>query len=84
MIRKRMIRTGDGSNQYSNIKDLNKALEKFVQDQNNNIEEGITHTIWGWDDKDMTQDERQLVTIRNMDKNRQIKYFYICISVAVK
>lgn len=64
MIRKRMIRSGDGSNRYSNIKDLNVShLAQFVQDHHDNVE-----PIWGWDDPNMSQDERELVNIINAEK----------------
>lgn len=71
-----MLRTGDGSNQYSNIKDLDKTLKDFVDDYNNNnrqvdsLKEKKNECIWGWDDKDMTEDERSLVKIYNEEREK--------------
>lgn len=71
-----MLRTGDGSNQYSNIKDLDKALKNFVEDYNNNNASTDcsnnlqTEYIWGWDDQDMTADERSLVKIFNKEEEK--------------
>lgn len=71
-----MLRTGDGSNQYSNIKDLDKTLKDFVEDYNNNNRKTFSDNdmknecIWGWDDQDMTEDERSLVKIYNKEREK--------------
>jgi len=54
MIKKRMMKSGDGSSDYSKFKDLKMAVESEHSDP-----------IWGWDDQDMTLDERELVTVIN-------------------
>lgn len=71
-IRKRMLRTGDGSNQYSNIKDLDATVKNFIEDYKNNnckVEEMKNGNVWGWDDEDMTEEEKSLVKIYNKEKD---------------
>lgn len=52
MIRKRINRTGDGSHPWSKA-----ALE--TEDDHHHPE----NPVWGWDDQDMTQEEKQFVEI---------------------
>lgn len=54
MIRKRVLRTGDGSNRYAEANTAQEKLYAYVNDPNNN-EEGM---IWGWDDKDMNVEDK--------------------------
>lgn len=71
-----MLRTGDGSHQFSNIKDLDQTLKNFVEDYNNNNCKVVCSdamkngNVWGWDDKDMTEEERSLVKIYNREKEK--------------
>lgn len=51
MIRKRVARTGDGSHPLD---------KKSKQDDDHHHPE---NPIWGWDDKDMTEDEKKLAEI---------------------
>ncbi|XP_063706252.1 acyl-CoA Delta-9 desaturase-like [Culicoides brevitarsis] len=73
-IRKRMIRTGDGSNQYSNIKNI---YSKEINDSNNNcqpdhktFDNKFSKNIWGWDDKDLDEEDKLFVHIYNQE-NKQ-------------
>lgn len=58
MIRKRVLRTGDGSHIYSS-NDLNNngmPSEELVLQLNHDNEENL---VWGWDDADMRKDDRE-------------------------
>jgi hypothetical protein len=48
MIRKRVLRTGDGSHRYSKQKDL--TARELLDEYNNNNKEEDEHvdTLWGW------------------------------------
>lgn len=63
MIKKRVLRTGDGSHRIS--KDAHEELFDYV---NNNIDEDMMHTeplIWGWNDEDMNLEDKQDAKITN-------------------
>lgn len=49
MVKKRVLRTGDGTHPYS--KDHGHGHGSHTHE----------NTVWGWDDKDMTEEERQCV-----------------------
>ncbi|XP_063697470.1 acyl-CoA Delta-9 desaturase-like [Culicoides brevitarsis] len=52
MIRKRVLRTGDGSHElYSKEVDINQNIQKFEPEEND-------ESIWGWDDKDLRDKSR--------------------------
>lgn len=55
MIRKRVARTGDGSHPYNKEKEL---IEKDDDDHYH-----PENPIWGWDDQDMTEEEKKLAEI---------------------
>lgn len=57
MINKRVLRTGDGSHPISK---LSQNLYEKVTENN---------SIWGWDDKTMTDDQRKFVKILNKSQN---------------
>ena len=58
MIQKRANRTGDGTNDYSNIK-----LDQFTEEEHHSHEG--ENLIWGWDDADMTETDKKLAKIIN-------------------
>jgi hypothetical protein len=51
MIRKRILRTGDGSHP------LAEKLKALQSDDHSSL----LNNVWGWDDRDMTEEERQCV-----------------------
>nr|QLI61969.1 desaturase 14 [Streltzoviella insularis] len=53
MIRRRVLRTGDGSHPIN-------TKEDFIDDHDHHHSE---NPVWGWDDKDMPDEDRQLVEI---------------------
>lgn len=48
MIRKRVLRTGDGSHKYSKEKATAKELLNAYNNNNNNEAEEPVDTLWGW------------------------------------
>lgn len=52
MIRKRVTRTGDGSHPFDS--------ETKKSDEDHNHPE---NPVWGWDDQDMTEEEKKLAEI---------------------
>ena len=59
MIRKRVLRTGDGTHQISKI---GKKTEDLIAQLDHEKEDQM---IWGWDDKDMLEEDRKCVYIIN-------------------
>lgn len=57
MIRKRVSRTGDGSHPLSNTADDPDADHHHPE-----------NPVWGWDDEDMTEEERKLAEIAHKQK----------------
>jgi stearoyl-CoA desaturase (Delta-9 desaturase) len=53
MVKKRVLRTGDGTHPYSQESKIATALQDHHHDSEN--------AIWGWDDNDMTEEERGYV-----------------------
>lgn len=51
MVKKRVLRTGDGTHPYSH--------------GHGHGHDGQESTIWGWDDTDMTEEERQCAEFSN-------------------
>lgn len=60
MIEQRSQRTGDGTR-----KPL-KAIDRLIEEVNNQSE-SLEH-VWGWDDKDMTEEHKQWVKIYNPEE----------------
>lgn len=67
MIRKRVLRTGDGSHEYSKEVDLNKNLHKFIEEFELKPEE---KSIWGWDDKDINLQDKSSAKIYNVKQTK--------------
>lgn len=68
MIAKRAARTGDGSNHYSKCIAPINATEKRKQYFNVKLSHHHYHDenmIWGWDDQDMTMQDKQDALIIN-------------------
>ncbi|XP_055381401.1 acyl-CoA Delta-9 desaturase-like [Condylostylus longicornis] len=59
MIRKRILRTGDGSHKVSGQQ---KKIDELIRQLDHEKEENL---VWGWDDKDMTEEDRKEATIIN-------------------
>lgn len=58
MIEKRVLRTGDGSHEYSQIYSMGQALK------NADIVRDVEH-FWGWNDELLTSEDKADVTIIN-------------------
>jgi hypothetical protein len=63
MIKKRVLRTGDGTHSYS-------IKYSIIEDSNNNNnnsndDDSDQKVFWGWDDKDMTSTEKKAADIYN-------------------
>jgi stearoyl-CoA desaturase (delta-9 desaturase) len=61
MIKKRVLRTGDGTHPYSIMEKNNNREETSKQTKTN------TH-YWGWDDEDVTNSDKKLTEICNKHK----------------
>lgn len=60
MIKKRVLRTGDGSHTYSE-----QELTAKMVDYINNLDHESEQAVWGWDDRDMNELDRQDATVQN-------------------
>lgn len=58
MIRKRVLRTGDGSHTFSKQNASDQDEEKEV------VERDVGH-FWGWNDELLTDEDKKFVTIIN-------------------
>lgn len=58
MIRKRALRTGDGSHECATQKVIG------LDDAQNNVERDVEH-FWGWNDELLTEEDKKDVTIIN-------------------
>lgn len=56
MVRKRILRTGDGSHKFSLTENIKTQLPDHSEDEN---------LVWGWDDKDMTELDKKEANIYN-------------------
>lgn len=70
MIKKRVLRTGDGSHKWSQ----GEVQKQIMADKENN--ESRNHhshhhddenLVWGWDDPDMVDDDKKLAKIINKE-----------------
>jgi stearoyl-CoA desaturase (Delta-9 desaturase) len=66
MIQQRTLRTGDGSHKFA---DKQSNVPRAVVD-NKIADHTFENSIWGWDDKAMTDEDKKLVTILNPMKSR--------------
>jgi stearoyl-CoA desaturase (delta-9 desaturase) len=62
MIKKRVLRTGDGTHPYSKMQLENNNKPSTSKEQ-------INH-YWGWDDKDVSDADKKLTDIINFDKKK--------------
>lgn len=60
LIKKRVLRTGDGSHQYSE-----EQLREKMVDYINNLDHENENVVWGWDDVDMKDADRKDATVSN-------------------
>lgn len=68
MIRKRVMRTGDGSHEkYGKEVDLTENLHKFIEEFEFKEEE---KSIWGWDDKDINLQDKSNAKIYNAQQTK--------------
>lgn len=61
MIKKRSIRTGDGTHWYA--KEASKKEGSCVPDNNNEGEKRDLDHFWGWDDPEMTEEDRTVLIL---------------------
>jgi stearoyl-CoA desaturase (Delta-9 desaturase) len=59
VIRKRVLRTGDGSHPYS--KEAKK--QDLEVDNNNEGENRDLNHFWGWDDEEMREEDKQVTIL---------------------
>ncbi|XP_055633547.1 acyl-CoA Delta-9 desaturase isoform X2 [Toxorhynchites rutilus septentrionalis] len=60
MIKKRVLRTGDGTHQYSESQ-LREKMVEYV----NQMDHENESALWGWDDADMNEEDRMDATVSN-------------------
>lgn len=60
MIKKRAIRTGDGSHHYAIEAKKNDLL---IGDNNNEGEKRDLDHFWGWDDPEMLQEDKEVLIL---------------------
>jgi hypothetical protein len=60
MIKKRVVRTGDGTHPYSIEA---KKMDLLPADNNNGEKRDLDH-FWGWDDPDMLVEDRDVVILK--------------------
>ncbi|XP_058458284.1 acyl-CoA Delta-9 desaturase-like [Malaya genurostris] len=60
MIKKRVLRTGDGSHPYSEQR-LREQMVEYI----NNLDHDNENMVWGWDDADMDETDRKEATVSN-------------------
>ncbi len=58
MIKKRVLRTGDGTHPYSKFIDNGEEIVSNRNDQH----------LWGWDDPEITKNDKNLTEIYNQAK----------------
>ncbi|XP_053681796.1 acyl-CoA Delta-9 desaturase [Sabethes cyaneus] len=60
LIKKRVLRTGDGTHPYSE-----ERLREQMVDYINNLDHESENVVWGWDDADMDEEDRMDATVSN-------------------
>ena len=66
MIRRRVLRTGDGSHKYAKIKDSQELLKTFMEhsvDANGNYIHKEDDSIWGFNDEMMKAEDKKYITV---------------------
>lgn len=67
LIRKRILRTGDGSHKYAKMETSEERLLAYVKERTTDANGNHVHhdedTIWGWDDEAMAEEDKKYVTI---------------------
>lgn len=67
LIRKRILRTGDGSHKYSKLKTNEEKMMAYVlnrtMDANGNHIHHEEDNVWGWDDAAMPEDDKKYAKI---------------------
>lgn len=61
MIRKRVLRSGDGTHKYNNESNLQEELKDNLDNHVHNDEENI----WGWDDPSFKKEDKDDVKVIN-------------------
>lgn len=69
MVYKRVLRTGDGSHIAAKLDaNNNEPTNELVMHLDHEKEENV---VWGWDDKDISEEDRKLATIGNSELDRK-------------
>lgn len=66
MIRRRVLRTGDGSHKYAKIKNDEELLKTYVNqhvDANGNYIHNAEDSIWGFNDEMMMKDDKKFIKV---------------------
>lgn len=67
LIKKRILRTGDGSHKYSKLKTREEKVMAYIKDRTTDENGNHVHhdedNVWGWGDVAMHEDDKKYVTI---------------------
>jgi hypothetical protein len=67
MIRRRVLRTGDGSHKYSKIRDSKELLKTFIMDRTVDANGNYIHhdedSIWGYNDEMMKAEDKKHIKV---------------------
>lgn len=66
MIRRRVLRTGDGSHQYSKIKNDEELLKTFLMQSHVDANGNYLHdedSIWGYNDEMMKNEDKKFIKV---------------------
>lgn len=81
MINRRVSRTGDGSHKYSQLKTTEEKILAYVNDVTTDANGHHAHDekqlVWGFDDKDMDEEDKKYVTILNKHDTRDASHKHI-------
>ncbi|GAB0087430.1 Acyl-CoA desaturase [Sergentomyia squamirostris] len=64
MIRKRLLRTGDGSHEVSRTKRDEELRNLLMSDHHHYSDQNM---VWGWDDNDMNEEDKKFAKIYNKE-----------------
>lgn len=65
MIKHRVLRTGDGTHPHSKQRESEKEMKAKLVEYVNRYHAENLNLVWGWDDKDMPNEDKEYVTILN-------------------